>query len=141
DLPGFGRSQKPPHILDIPEMADSLAAWMRATAQWPAVLVGNSVGCQVAVDLACRFPDYVDGLVLSAPTIDPSALSTARQIGRVILDAPREAWSLDFLAIHDYLQAGIFRAIGTARRAVADPIRTKLPGVRVPTLVVCGTRD
>src|SRR5690348_7053374 len=46
DLPGFGRSAKPAGVLDIPQMADALAGWMRANAQWPATLVGNSVGCQ-----------------------------------------------------------------------------------------------
>lgn len=29
DLPGFGLSDKPSHILDIAELADALAAWMR----------------------------------------------------------------------------------------------------------------
>src|SRR4051812_45694495 len=29
DLPGFGKSAKPPHIFDIPEIVDALAAWMR----------------------------------------------------------------------------------------------------------------
>jgi pimeloyl-ACP methyl ester carboxylesterase len=30
DLPGFGRSGKPSHVADVPELADDLAAWMRA---------------------------------------------------------------------------------------------------------------
>src|SRR5947207_8438818 len=29
DLPGFGLSGKPPGILDVPALADALAAWMR----------------------------------------------------------------------------------------------------------------
>src|SRR5690348_16308623 len=42
DLPGFGRSAKPPHVFDIPEMADALAAWMRAWHLADACLLGNS---------------------------------------------------------------------------------------------------
>jgi pimeloyl-ACP methyl ester carboxylesterase len=30
DLPGFGLSAKPSRILDVPALADALAAWMRA---------------------------------------------------------------------------------------------------------------
>ena len=30
DLPGFGKSAKPSHILTIPELADALADWMQA---------------------------------------------------------------------------------------------------------------
>src|SRR4051812_8359907 len=29
DLPGFGRSEKPPHIYNVAELADALAGWMQ----------------------------------------------------------------------------------------------------------------
>jgi len=31
DLPGFGRSSKPPKVLDMVELADALAAWTGAS--------------------------------------------------------------------------------------------------------------
>ena len=31
DLPGFGRSEKPPQALGLVELAEALAGWMRAT--------------------------------------------------------------------------------------------------------------
>jgi pimeloyl-ACP methyl ester carboxylesterase len=47
--------------------------WLEA-ADLPSVAVlGNSFGCQVAVELAVRHPDRVAGLVLVGPTMDPSA--------------------------------------------------------------------
>src|SRR4051812_27225985 len=64
DLPGFGRSAKPSHILNIVELADNLAAWMRINGLSTACLVGNSLGCQFIVDLALRFPDLVHSAVL-----------------------------------------------------------------------------
>ena len=56
DLPGFGRSGKPDRVLDVPELADALAAWMEAVGLASAALVANSLGCQVVADLAVRRP-------------------------------------------------------------------------------------
>lgn len=141
DLPGFGRSQKPRHALNIGQMADSLAGWMNQNGLDHATLLGNSLGCQVIVDLAVRYPKYVDRLILSSPTIDARARSSIRQIARVIADSPREKFSLDLLALSDYLEVGIPRVLATLRYAVEDRIEEKLPAVDVPTLVVAGERD
>src|SRR5579859_7429636 len=52
DLPGFGKSAKPSHILTVPELADALAEWMRIRNLPPAILLGNSLGCQIIVHFA-----------------------------------------------------------------------------------------
>jgi pimeloyl-ACP methyl ester carboxylesterase len=41
-------------------------------------VLGNSFGCQVAVELAVRHPHRVGGLVLVGPTIDPAARTAIR---------------------------------------------------------------
>jgi alpha/beta hydrolase fold len=41
DLPGFGRSAKPPRAFDIIELADALAAWIRRSRAWASCLVGQ----------------------------------------------------------------------------------------------------
>lgn len=141
DLPGFGRSQKPRHALNIQQMADALAGWMNQNGLDHATLLGNSLGCQVIVDLAARYPRYVSRLILSSPTIDARARSSVRQIARVIADAPREKFSLDLLALSDYLEVGIPRVLATLRHAIEDRIEEKLPAVHAPTLVIAGQRD
>jgi pimeloyl-ACP methyl ester carboxylesterase len=70
-LPGCGESEKPKHALSVPELADVLAAWMQVIGLARAVLIGNSLGCQVAVDGAVHHPEQVEGLVLIGPTVDP----------------------------------------------------------------------
>ncbi len=60
DLPGFGRSDKPRRVLSIPELADRLAAWMEAAGPRRASLVGNSLGCEILVELALRHPERVE---------------------------------------------------------------------------------
>src|SRR5436190_22270890 len=56
DSPGWGRSEGPPRALDVPELADALARWMAAAGIARAALIGNSLGAQVIVDLAVRYP-------------------------------------------------------------------------------------
>jgi pimeloyl-ACP methyl ester carboxylesterase len=73
DLPGFGLSGDPGRVLGVAEHADHLAAWLEAGGLPPVAVLGNSFGCQVAVELAVRHPDRVAGLVLVGPTMDSSA--------------------------------------------------------------------
>ena len=73
DLPGFGRSSKPRKVLDMVELADALAGWMARIGLRRAVMIGNSMGCQVLVEFAVRHEDWVDRLVLQGLTPDPAA--------------------------------------------------------------------
>ena len=61
DLPGYGRSQRRDHTLDIPELADAVLALLDALALPKVVLVGNSMGCPVILEVAHAAPERVDG--------------------------------------------------------------------------------
>ena len=141
DLPGFGSSERPNRVLSVSELAGSLARWLQAMALERAVLLGNSLGCQIIVDLAIRYPERVGWVVLVGPTGDPAAASLLRQFGRLLLDIPREPLLLDLIQAWAYLRAGPRRTFHTARAMVRDPIEAKLPLVRQPALVVRGGRD
>lgn len=141
DLPGFGRSEGPAGAPDVAGLADSLAAWMRAAGLEGAALVGNSMGCQVIVELVLRHPGLIERVVLQGPTMDPRARSAPRQIGRLLIDTTREPPSLVAIEALDLLRAGVRLSWRTFRRALDDPIEEKLPRVRVPALVVHGLRD
>ncbi|MBA3671456.1 MAG: alpha/beta hydrolase [Gemmatimonadaceae bacterium] len=141
DLPGFGRSASPKHVLSFGQLVDALAAWLDARAIGPAVLIGNSLGCQLIVELARREPGRVRGLVLNAPTMDPARRSMFRIIARAALDIPHEPFALAPIVIGDYLRAGPVRILRTLRDALDDRIENKLPGITVPVAVVCGARD
>lgn len=141
DLPGFGRSSKPRHVLTLPELADALAAWMDAAALSRASFVANSLGCQVAVELALRHPARVERLVLQSPTMEAGRRTFGKQLARLARNSTREPLSLLGYMTLDYLQAGPRRALATFRMALADRIEDKLPRVQVPVLVVVGERD
>ena len=141
DMPGFGRSNGPREALDIPALAAALAAWLRARGMTGAVLVGNSLGCQVITELAATEPSLARALVLAGPTFDPGRRSTPALMARLALDATRERLSLIPAQAADLARAGIGRGWRTYRHALAHRIETTLPGLRMPVLVVRGTRD
>jgi pimeloyl-ACP methyl ester carboxylesterase len=72
DLPGFGESDHPDGVLDVAGLGASLAAWIRAAGTGPAVLVGTSLGCSVALEAARVDPGCATGLVLGSPIVDAS---------------------------------------------------------------------
>src|SRR3954452_22889732 len=141
DLPGFGESTKPRHVLTLPELADCLYAWLRASGIEKAVLIGNSFGCQILAELALRHPEVVDRLVLQGPTTDPAARHLPVQVWRDFVNGRREPRPMGHLSRIDYAKAGLPRAFATMRMLVRDRIEDKLPHIQAPTLVVRGTRD
>ncbi|WP_244481082.1 alpha/beta hydrolase [Methylobacterium sp. Leaf102] len=141
DLPGFGLSDKPDRALTVRELADALAAWTHAVGVQRAAFVGNSLGCEVLVELALRHPDLVARLVLQGPTPDPEPRNLIRQILGFFAIAPFERWSLAWVALIDYARGGIRRYILTLRSMVDNRIGKKVLRITQPTLVVWGTRD
>lgn len=141
DLPGFGKSAKPAHVLSVPELADALANWMEVMQLPPAVLLGNSLGCQIIVDFAVRYPERITHAVLVGPAIDQRAPTVHQQAFRLALNMFREPFPFLFVAGREYLATGPRRTVGTLKYAFADPMEEHLPFMRVPTLVVRGARD
>ena len=141
DLPGFGRSEKPPRALDVPGLARALDGWMEAVGLGSAVFVGNSMGCQVIAELAVRSPARVEQAVLQGPTMEPGARTLLRQAARLALDCLREPPSLILIELLDLLAAGPLRSLRTFYHAADYRIEKKLPELRVPTLVLHGALD
>jgi 2-hydroxy-6-oxonona-2,4-dienedioate hydrolase len=141
DLPGFGKSGNPRHILNMAGLADVLAEWMQAMSIESAVLVGNSMGCQIIVELALRHPELISHTILQGPTVDPKAPSIIAQFLRLLRDLPREPLRFLFIAFEDYLKCGIVRSIRIFEYAIDQHIEEKLPYVDIPVLVVRGYHD
>jgi pimeloyl-ACP methyl ester carboxylesterase len=140
DLPGFGRSAQPARVLNVPELADVLAEWMRREGLRRAALLGNSVGCQIIAEVAARYPDLVAAAVLVSPTVVPWR-GPIQQAVRLLLDAPLERPTLWFEHFFDFLTAGPARSLRTFYFAMQHPMSEILPRVSAPTLVVRGSRD
>ncbi|MBC8163979.1 MAG: alpha/beta hydrolase, partial [Roseiflexaceae bacterium] len=141
DLPGFGLSENPKHVFTVVELADTLVAWMDVLDLPQAIFIGNSLGCQVLIDLAVRYPMRVRGLILTAPALDPFGGNMVQQFIHLMMDAPLEHFSLALPLFIDIFAGGPYRALLTFRDAMADPVVTKLPQIQAPTLIVRGERD
>ncbi len=141
DLPGFGRSPKPHQILNVTELADALASWMRAMNLPPAMLLGNSMGCQTIVNFALRYPECIERAILVSPTMDTKVLTIHQEFGRLLRDTPCEPLHFLPVLLREYALAGITRTIRSLQYAFEDPMEQNLPHVHIPTLVVRGSRD
>lgn len=67
DVPGFGLSDKPAAPWDLTTQTGRLTAFLDAHTTGPVVLVGHSMGGELAASVALRRPDRVAALVLIAP--------------------------------------------------------------------------
>ena len=141
DLPGHGRSERPRTVLDVPQLADALGSWLDAVRLPRATFLGNSMGCQVLIDLAARRPETVDRAILAGPTPDPDARTLPRQFARLVLGAFTEPLSLDALVVYEYLRTGPIRSAREGKASLADRPEDKVADVAAPTLVVRGERD
>jgi pimeloyl-ACP methyl ester carboxylesterase len=141
DLPGFGKSSKPPRPLGLAGLADALAGWLAAMDIADACLLGSSFGCQIATDVAVRHGDRVAALVLSGPTTDPTARSWHVTLGRWLRNHVRESPRMFPLNLADYRDCGTRRMFATFAASLKDRIDLRLPRIGVPALVVRGERD
>jgi len=141
DLPGFGKSSKPSHTLNIPELSGALSEFLKKSEIESAVIIGHSFGCQIAAEFALKNSEKINHFVLAAPSGDPNVNSAFRYFSRLVLNAFREPFSLIPLAIRDYLTAGLLRGFRTFRFAIQDRIEDKLPRITARTLVIRGSRD
>jgi pimeloyl-ACP methyl ester carboxylesterase len=141
DLPGFGRTRGPSRALDVRGLSQALADWLRATGRGGVVLVANSAGCQVAVDLGVHAPELLGPLVLVGPTVDRRARSLPEQLARLLADLPWERPMLGPVLARDWIAGGVRRSAETFASMLADPVERKLRQVPVPAVVVRGGRD
>jgi pimeloyl-ACP methyl ester carboxylesterase len=121
----------------IAELGEQLAELLFG----PTVLVANSLGCQVATEVAVTRPELVEALVLVGPTVDSRTHSAVRHVLRLVVDGWYEPPRLTAIAVRDYFTYGPLALVAQARLALADRIEERLPLTDAPTLVVRGAHD
>lgn len=146
DLPGFGRTRRPPDVPwpggpNAPEQASQLLAWMDARGIARATLCGHSNGCQVAADVAALRPACAERLILLAPTYELGKRALLHQVPRLLAAAAFETPSLFLTLAVDYASAGPARALQQAYRMLHYPLEKVLALVTAPTMVLYGELD
>lgn len=140
DQPGYGEAAEPPRTPTMPRLADFAAALLRDRGETGAVVIGHSMGTQVAVELTVRHPALVGALVLAGPTVDPRARTAAGQLLRLVRDLAVESPRVFLLGGREYLRAGPHLRQKMAAMLVHRPEEV-YPRVAAPTLVLRGAED
>lgn len=141
DLPGYGRSERWDHTLGIPALAHALLATLDGLGLGRVVLVGNSMGCPVILEVAHAAPDRVDRVVLVSPAGGVANQPLRRAVGQLAADARRESPRMARIAVPDYLQFGPVNAWNLFSELTRFPSLERLLKVQVPALAVIGSRD
>jgi pimeloyl-ACP methyl ester carboxylesterase len=141
DLPGFGRSGRSLHPLDVPDLAAAAAAFLDDRELKSATLVGNSMGCPVICEFARQNPDRIDRAILVSPAGGLHNQPLQRAISQLARDGVREPTALMSVAVPDYLRFGVPSTLRLFRALTQFPALERLLQLEVPTLVVVGDRD
>jgi pimeloyl-ACP methyl ester carboxylesterase len=168
DLPGYGASGRPDAPCTPPWYAGVVADFMDAVGVSSAVVLGHSMGGQIALTLALEHPERVDALVLSAPAgferFSPGAATFIKHWwheGRALQATEEELRYTFTRVVFNRPDAGVERLLeervrmrgtpelaGTSvavSRSIAGmldfPVLARLGDLRVPTLVVFGADD
>jgi pimeloyl-ACP methyl ester carboxylesterase len=141
DLPGYGRSERRDHVLDVRALAGALLAILDALDIDQAVLVGNSMGCPIGLEVAHEAPERVHSLVLVSPAGGGQNQPLARGLAQLALDVMRESPKMAPVALPDYLRFGPVNGLRLFHELTLFPSLERLLHTPVPTLAVLGGRD
>jgi pimeloyl-ACP methyl ester carboxylesterase len=156
DLPGHGRSSGVEALSSVADYTDFVIAFADALKIDSAVFVGRSMGGAVAIDLAARYPERVQGLVLMATAakfnIPPERIEQWRAVtmGRIGQPFTNDGYSAKTIAEkRAVIQEGWGEQIRTDPRtrwgdivgASQVDLRDQLSRVVAPTLILAGADD
>ena len=132
-LPGLGLPGP------VPSLEDLAARLLDGVGEGPLVLGGHSQSCQV-VAVAAHDPRVV-GVVLIGPTTDPRLRSAGGLVGRWLGTAWAEPWWQVPRTLRQWWHTGPRAMVALWRTAAPDRIDHRLRDVRVPVVVLRGSRD
>ncbi len=167
DLPGYGRSSKGNYDVSMDFFADAISDFCQKLNIQKVILAGHSMGGQISIATALKYPDLVDKLILIAPagfetfnkgqrqwfrdamTVDGVRLTTVEQIhvnyAYNFYDMPKDAQFMidDRIAIRSAMDFTdyCYHITQGVKAMVDSPVFDFLPSVRQKTLCVFGTND
>ena len=160
DLPGFGGSDKPDVSYSLPAMTERLSHFIDRWISGTLVVVGHSMGGELAASLALARPDRVKRLVLIAPAgyriglggiAESMTAGRARTIGRYlalrsfITPIHDPSWLAEPAERARYDLTGDAAYSRVAARVLEEfdfvALRTRFGELSMPTLLIWGGLD
>lgn len=140
ELPGFGSSPGPRRALSVPELGEIVLTVLQRLDLGDVVLVGHSMGCQVATEAALRDPKRISRLVLLGPTTNDHERSIRKQALRLAQDTLRESPVVNFVVFTDYLRS-IVPYLRTLPAMVNHRLEDAITDVTCPVVLMRGAQD
>lgn len=140
DLPGFGEAPEPTRTFTMERHADLVAAYLRHAGEGPVVVIGHSMGSQIAAELAARHPSLVEGVVLAGPTVNKAARNIAAQATYLLRDLVGERPLVIWRGAREYLRGGP-NLIRKIRATVVHEPEKAFRRIQSPVLVLRGESD
>lgn len=154
DFPGFGDSDLPPAIWDVPRYAQFVLAYMDHAGLDQVHLIGHSFGGRVSIVLGAEYPSRVSKIVLTdsagvKPTPSPRmrVYYASRKVIFTLLKLPllsrlepsvRE-WFRQRYGSPDYKNAGPLAE--TFKQVVNQDLLDYARRIQAPTLLIWGDQD
>lgn len=158
DLPGYGTSHAAKNV-ELSALADDFVRWLDALKIERVALLGWSLGGMLALELAIRFPERIQRLILIASTprfvstddwqyglADAAVRALARDIKRAPTSTLENFWRLQFQG-EEFIPSPLLptvemmTALGGLEILRQVDLREELVRITMPTLVVHGTAD
>ena len=140
DLPGFGEAPEPTRNLTMERHADMVAAYLRHTGEDPVIVIGHSMGSQIAAELAARHPSLVAKVILAGPTVDKAARNVASQARYLLMDLLGERPLVIWRGAREYLRGGP-HLIRKIRATIVHEPEDAFARIDCPVLVLRGEDD
>lgn len=141
DLPGFGGTPKPRSALGIEDFARLTLGALAQDGTTEAVIVGHSMGGQIAVEMARQHPEAADGVVLLGPTADSAARTALAQGWRLLRDIFGEPLMSNVVVFSDYLRCGPVWYGRVLPAMLGYQTESRIREIDAPVLIVRGEHD
>lgn len=140
DLPGFGEAPEPERTFTMERHADFVAAYLRHVDSGPVVVIGHSMGSQIAAELAARHPTLVEAVVLAGPTVNKATRNIWAQARYLLVDLVGERPLVIWRGAREYLRGGphLLRKI---RATIVHEPEDAFVRIECPVLVLRGEDD
>jgi pimeloyl-ACP methyl ester carboxylesterase len=140
-LPGHGSTPRPEHRMTVDDFASVAGEVADRLGLDSVIVVGQSMGSQMSVELARRRPELVAGLVLIGPVVDDRHPTAVDQALALALDSTRERVLTNLIVTRDYFRCGLRWFGKTLRSMLAYSTITRAADVTAPTIIVRGSGD
>jgi pimeloyl-ACP methyl ester carboxylesterase len=145
DMPGFGLSRSR-EFFNLHRAADDLVRWMQQIDLPRAHVVGHSMGGFVALDLAARYPEFVDRLVLVSAAVRATDLKPQLNLHQLKPNLRRIKPNLRGLNTLPLLLGDICRCnprniLAATQGMMLTKVHDRLQHIQAPTMVLWGDQD